>query len=440
MTETLLIKNATILTAPSTPLIDKGFVKIVNGLVSDLGDMNIMPPSEDALIINGERKLVMPGLINSHTHCAMTLFRGLADDLELLTWLNEHIFPAEAAHVNDHMVYWCSKLAAAEMLLSGTTTVADGYFLSDAVARACSDAGLRAVVGHGVIDFPAPGVADPKRNIATVESFIDRWIDRDPLILPAVFAHSPYTCGPGTLTAAKRLADSHGLRFFIHLAESRHESSMLIDPKGTTPVKHLEALGLLDPATVCIHGIWFDGGDLDILAATGAHVVTCPQSNLKLASGIARVGEMLARGITVGLGTDGAASNNSLDMFREMDMLAKIHKLQALDATAMPASQALACATSAGAALLGVNTIGRLAVGNTADLIVVDLDTPHLTPCYNADLLVYSAKGSDVQDVIIDGKIVVRNRKIVSFNLEEAMTEVNRIATKLKQQRPLTHT
>ncbi len=416
------------------PLIDNGFVRIADGIIQDLGDMGRMPaPSGDVGVIDANGQLVLPGLINGHTHCAMTLFRGLADDLDLVSWLNEHIFPAEASHVTEEMVYWCSKLAAAEMLLSGTTTVADGYFHSDAVARACRDAGLRAVVGHGVIDFPAPGIPDPAQNIAIAEDFITTWTDRDPLITPAVFAHSPYTCSPATLTAAKRLASDHGLRFFIHLAESAQEAGMLLDARASSPVRHLQVLGLLDHATVCVHSVWLDDEDLDILAASGSHVVTCPQSNLKLASGTARVGEMLARGIGTGLGTDGCASNNSLDMFREMDMLAKIQKVQGLNATALPAGQVLACATRAGAALLGLEKIGGLAIGNRADLITVDLRVPHLTPFYNADLLVYAAKGSDVSTVIVDGRIIVRDRSIVTFDLDETLSEVEKIAAPLKE-------
>ena len=440
MTDTLLITNCTILAEAASSLTANGFLKAAGGVISDIGNMSRMPSAEGVMIIDARGKLLMPGLINGHNHCAMTLFRGLADDLELSAWLHDHIFPAEATHVNPDMVYWCSKLAAAEMLLSGTTTVADGYFYADSVAGACRDAGLRAVVGHGIIDFPTPGIPDPARNVETVERFIDAWAERDPLITPAVFAHSPYTCSPATLIRAKNLADRHKVRFFIHLAESRQESGMLIDPRGTSPVRHLRALGLLDPNTVCAHSVWLDDEDLDILAATGAHVVTCPQSNLKLASGTARVGDMLARGIHVGLGTDGCASNNSLDMFREMAMLAKIQKLQTLDATALPARQALTCATTGNAALLGLPRLGKLAVGCRADLLLLDLQAPHLTPFYNQDLLVYAGKGSDVHTVIVDGRIVVQDRKLLAFDLEETLSEVEKIARVLQRNTQPTNT
>ena len=431
MPDTLLITNCTILTEAASPLIPHGFLRIEGGLITDLGIMGRMPQAEGATIIDAGGKLLMPGLINGHNHCAMTLFRGLADDLELASWLNDHIFPAEAARVNDEMVYWCSKLAAAEMLLSGTTTVADGYFHAGEVARACRDAGLRAVAAHGIIDFPAPGVPDPTLNQEAVEDFIDTWQGKDPLITPAVFAHSPYTCSPVTLTRAKDLADRRQVRFFIHLAETRQETGMLIDPQGTSPVRHLHALGLLDSNTICVHSVWLDDEDLDILAATGASVVTCPQSNLKLASGTAKVVEMLARGIHVGLGTDGCASNNSLDMFREMDMLAKVQKLRTLDATALPAWQALRCATSGNAAALGLSGLGRLAIGCRADLLLLDLQAPHLTPFYNQDLLVYAAQGNDVHTVIVDGRIVVKDRKLLAFDLGETLSQVEKLAGSL---------
>lgn len=435
MTDTIRIINATILTSADATILTPAFLEIAGRDISALGLMDRLPSSAAATVIDARGQLLMPGLINGHNHCAMTLFRGLADDLDLISWLNGHIFPAEAACVNPEMVSWCSKLAAAEMLLSGTTSVADGYFHADAAAAAFRDAGIRAIVAQGVIDFPAPGVPDPGRNIEMLEGFIDLWLGKDPLITPAVFAHSPYTCAPATLQRAKAAADRHGLLFFIHLAEGQNEAGMLIDARGTSPVRHLKALGLLDARTVCVHGVWLDDEDLDILAAAGASVVTCPQSNMKLASGTARVTGMLDRGIPVGLGTDGCASNNSLDMFREMDLLAKTQKLANLDATALPARQALACATTGGARLLGLPQTGRLAVGCRADVVLIDLKAPHLTPFYNQDLLVYAARGGDVRTVIVDGRIVVRDRRIAAFDLEETLTAVERLAGGLAQYR-----
>jgi 5-methylthioadenosine/S-adenosylhomocysteine deaminase len=423
-----LFTNCTIFTGPGEPLLHDRYLVTSGSTITALGTTADLPDLQDAKIIDCSGKLLMPGLINGHNHCAMTLFRGLADDLDLSTWLHHHIFPAEKAHVSREMTYWCTRLAAAEMILSGTTCVADAYFFSGESARALRDCGMRAVVGHGVVDFPAPSVPDPKKNIETVARFIDEWQDIDPLITPAVFAHAPYTCSPATLRKAKALADDRNVRFFTHLAESRNEPEMIIGMQDTSPLRHLAGLDLLDSNSVLIHAVWLDDRDLEILAESGAHIVTCPQSNLKLASGIARIPEMIARGITVGVGTDGCASNNGLDMFREMDVLAKLHKLSTLDATALPAVDALRAATSANAELLGLSDLGRLQVGNKADLILIDLQIPRLTPFYNTDLLVYAAGGHDVHSTMINGRMVMENRKILSFDLEETVARVQQIA------------
>ncbi len=439
MHDSLLITDCLLLQEAQGPLVEAAYLLCENGEISEIGPMAELkrPAQRPATVreIHGQGQLVMPGLINGHNHCAMTLFRGLADDLELGSWLTDHIFPAEAAHVNPEMVYWCSKLAAAEMLLSGTTTVADAYFCEDEAIRAFADSGLRAVAGHGIIDFPAPGVPDPKRNIEAVAKFIDRHLGADPLITPAVFAHAPYTCSNATLKAAKRLASEQGLPFFIHAAETRHEHGLIAAPLGTSPIRHLAALGLLDANTILVHCVWLDDQDLQIIATSGAKIVTCPQSNQKLASGSPRVSRMLELGIPVGLGTDGCASNNSLDMFREMDILAKGQKVRTLSATALSARQALACATDQGAAVLGLPNLGRLLPGSPADLILINLERPHLQPFYSQDTLVYAATGSDVASVIINGRLVVHERQILSFDLDECLQQVRTLAAPLAQPR-----
>ncbi len=388
---------------------------------------------EAKTVINGHGQLALPGLINGHCHAPMTLFRGLADDLSLEDWLNNHIFPAEAKHVTADMVYWCSKLAAAEMILSGTTTVADGYFHEHHAAKAFADAGLRAVAAQGVIDFPAPGVPDPQEKINHAAEFLSQWRDH-PLVQPAVFAHSPYTCSSETLVAAKELAHSENALFFIHTAETEQEADMIQGEPGDSPVRHLHKLGILDSETVCIHAVWLDEQDLDILAETGAGVVVCPQSNLKLASGTAPLQAMLARGIRVGIGTDGAASNNRLDLIREMDICAKLHKLRDLDPVAIPAAQVINMATSGGASVLGLQKkIGQLKVGKKADIILANLDAPHLQPVHGSDLPVYAAQGSDVQTVLINGALVMQDRKILSFDLKETLEQVRRLADQVKK-------
>lgn len=423
-----LFTNCTLWAGPGHPLQAEMFVTVSGRRIGRVGLMADLPSAAGATTIDCLGKLLMPGLINGHNHCAMTLFRGLADDLALADWLNNHIFPAEKRHVSPEMVYWCTRLAAAEMLLSGTTCVADGYFFSGEAARALRDCGMRAVVAHGVVDFPAPSVPDPAKNIDTVKGFLDQWLGADPLITPGVFAHAPYTCSPRTLTRAKALAEAQGVRFFTHIAESSRESEMIIDLQAATPLGHLAALDLLDDRTVLIHAVWLDDHDLDLLARSAAHVVTCPQSNLKLASGIARVPEMHARGIEVGLGTDGCASNNSLDMFREMDLLAKLHKATHLDATVLPAQQVLQAATTANAHLLGLEDLGTIEAGKLADLVLLDTSRPHLTPLYSSDLLVYAASGHDVHSVMVDGRLVVDNRRIIAFDQQETVDRIRKMA------------
>lgn len=427
----ILFSNVTLYTDSHTPPAPQQWLLCRDNLIHSFGPMATVPNCPGAVSLDGTGRLLMPGLINGHNHCAMTLFRGLADDLELSEWLNGHIFPAEAAHVNKEMVYWCTKLAAAEMILSGTTTVADGYFHEGQAARALHESGMRAIAAHGIIDFPAPGVADPNQNITAVAEFIEEWKARDERITPAVFAHSPYTCSPATLLAAKTLSKDQGVPFFIHIAESKQEQKIIMDPQGTSPIRHLAALDLLDSDTVLVHCVWLDNEDIDIIRKSGAGVIICPQSHLKLASGISRASSMNALGIPVGLGTDGAASNNGLDLFAELDILAKTQKLRKLDATTMPAAQALAAVTENNAEILGLKKLGKIAPGFKADLILLNLKQPHLQPFYSCDSLVYSGSGSDVNTVVINGRIVLCEGELLSFDLAETLEEIRSLAVPL---------
>ena len=427
----LLITDISLITTPDAPILSNQWLLIEKQTIHSFGSMAQLPKRDDAFGIDGKGKIAMPGLINGHNHSAMTLFRGLADDLALNEWLTEHIFPAEAANVNPEMVYWCSKLAAAEMILSGTTTVADGYFHEEDAARAFVDCGFRAIAAQGVIDFPAPGVPDPTRNTAAAEEYLETWKDKYPLITPALFAHSPYTCSPATLQRAKEVARKHNFKLFIHTAESQHEQQMLIDPQGTSPVQHLNNLDLLDADTVLIHCVWLDEKDRATLHKSGAGVIVCPQSHTKLSSGLASVTEMIQMGIPVGLGTDGCASNNSLDMFQEMDMLAKSQKLRTLDATALSAKQALAAATTVNASILGLPQLGQIACGYKADLVLLDMEQPHLQPYYSSDFLTYNCSGSDVDTVIINGEVVLQGREFLSLDIAETLTEVRERARHL---------
>jgi 5-methylthioadenosine/S-adenosylhomocysteine deaminase len=440
--------------APSGPVVD---LLIAGGLVLTLNDRDEIF-SEGAVAVTGDRIvavgdastllravqprerldardcLVMPGLINLHTHAAMTCFRGLADDLPLETWLHEHIFPAEAKHVDADNVYWGTLLAVAEMIRSGTTTFCDGYFCEDGAARAVLAAGIRAVCAQGVIDFPAPGIPDPSKNLETAEDFVRRWRGRSPRLTPSIFCHSPYTCSAETLRRGKALCLEHRIPFQIHVAETSGEVDESLRRHGCRPVAYLKNLELLDSGTICHHAAWVDGHDIALLAGSGAGVSHNPESNMKLATGVAPLPEMLGAGVRVGLGTDGCASNNNLDMLREMDTAAKLHKVHRLDPTVMAARSVARMATSGGAAALGMaEDLASLAPAKKADLIIIDLDQPHLTPLYEpCSHLVYAARGADVRDVIIDGRVVMRNRDLLTIDLERAMAEVRGIAKKIR--------
>ena len=269
---------------------------------------------------------------------------------------------------------------------------------------------------------------DPHDNIRTVATFLADWKDKNPLIQPAVFAHSPYTCSPGTLKQAKKLADDHNTRFFIHLSETQNEQKMVIKPQGRTPVEHLDNLGILDGNCIIIHAVWLDDSDIELIRQSKAKVILCPQSNYKLASGKSPVEKMMNHGIAPGLGTDGAASNNSLDMFREMDLFSKSQKGFYSDPTIFPAKEVFQMATVNTGNILGLEGTGEIKEGNIADLVLLNLNQPHLTPFYNQDLLVYAVKGSDVDTVIINGQIVVKEKHITSFDLEETKEKVRNLA------------
>jgi 5-methylthioadenosine/S-adenosylhomocysteine deaminase len=376
----------------------------------------------------------MPGLVNTHTHLPMTLFRGLADDLPLETWLNDHIFPAERRHITPATVAWGARLACAEMLLSGTTTCCDGYFLEDQVAAAVAESGMRAVLGQGVIDFAAPGVPDPAGNITTAREFLVHWRSRAPLITPAVFCHSPYTCSADTLRAAKALAAEHGVLFQIHAAETRQECDESRDRHGLSPIAYLERLGLLTPGTLLVHCVWADERDIERIAAGGAAISHNPQSNMKLASGIAPVTDFLAAGITVGLGTDGCASNNDLDLLHEMDTAAKLHKVKSGDPTACPARTVVEMATIRGAEAVGLGAVtGSLEIGKAADITVLAADAPHLVPIYHpASHLVYAARGDDVREVLVAGRRLVAGGRLQSLDIAEIRRQVTAIARKIR--------
>ncbi len=385
-------------------------------------------------VIEAKHGIVMPGLINAHAHTAMTLFRGLADDLPLKQWLFERIFPAEARHLSPENVYWGALLGCLEMIASGTTTVVDGYFFQDDTVRAFDKSGLRALVAQGIIDFPAPGIEDPKENLRVGREFMEKWTGFSDLITPGLFCHSPLTCSDATIIQATKISREFSIPLQIHLSETTGEVDEVLKKTGKRPVHYLESLGLLGRDLVAAHAIHLDDAEIDLLARRGVKVVHVPESNMKLSSGVARVSEMIHRGLTVGLGTDGCASNNNLDLFQEMDSTAKIHKVIDLDPLHMSAETVLEMSTRVGAAVPGLEKeIGTIEVGKKADIIVIDLNSPHLVPLYNPiSALVYSANGADVKDVIVNGNILMKDRAFPALDPFEIMERVQAISRNIE--------
>ncbi len=419
----LLIDGGTVVVMDESGLILEGAAILVEGdrisaLVAPGG-----PRPDAATVIDATGHLVIPGLVNTHGHAAMSLLRGLADDLPLLTWLNDHIFPAEAALVAPDFVYWGTLLSSIEMLKGGTTTFADMYYFREDMARATVDAGIRAVTGPHVIGFPSPDFASPEESLADAAEFMERYQDH-PTVVPAVAAHALYTTPLEAVEAAFRLAERYDAPFQIHAVEDPSEDATARDQTGMGVVEALGSIGALRPGTVLAHSIYLSDDDIARIAAGGAGIAHNPQSNMKL--GVARaapVAAALAAGIPVGLGTDGPASNNDLDMFDEMDAAAKLQKFTLGDPAALPAETVFRMATIGGARALNLHDeIGSLEPGKRADIVLVDMRRPGLTPLYNVySHLVYAVRGSDVATVIVNGRVVVRDREILTVDEAEVM-------------------
>ena len=413
----------------------QGAVAIDQGKVLWAGPADQCPPGPWNQKLDAQGGLIMPGLVNAHCHSPMVLFRGLADDLPLEDWLTQHMFPAEARWVTPDMTELCSQLAAAEMLLSGTTCVGDSYFCAAGAARGLHQAGLRAVAAQGVIDFPAPGVPDPQQKFSAVRDFVDQVRDLAPLVTPAIFCHSAYTCSPDTLVQAAELAADLNLNWYTHLAETQAEVKTIQLQHHATPAQHLENLGLLASLQAAVHCVWLEPPEIDLLIQRQVSLVHCPQSNMKLASGAAPAAAWLTAGAQIGLGTDGAASNNDLDMFGEMLSASLEAKLTTRDPSALSASQALAMATTGSAACLGLaGQVGCLQPDAWADLIILNTQSPHLTPLFHPEsALVYQARGNDVQHVLVAGRHVVQNRQLTTLDLQQILAQVRSLADQVKK-------
>mgnify|MGYP005838659327 CR=1 FL=1 len=378
--------------------------------------------------------VLLPGLINTHAHAPMSLLRGIAGDLHLQDWLEKYIFPAESRNVTRDFVQWGTRLAVLEMLLSGTTTYADMYYFEDAVAEATRDAGMRAVLGETVIGFPSPDSKTPADAIAYAEKFIVRFKD-DPLITPAVAPHALYTNSEETLRACRALANRHGVPLIIHLSETKTENDDMRAKYGATPTAVLDRWGVFDGRTLAAHAVWLEDGDFPILAERKVGLAHCPSSNAMLASGVAAVGRWLKLDLAAGLGTDGpAGSNNDFSLFEEMDLAAKLQKVIAGDPLALTARQSLELATIRGARALGMeHEIGSLEAGKRADLIAVSLAEPNSVPLYAvASQVVYAVKGSDVSDVMVNGRLVVRGRTPLTLDRAQILSKAREYGARIR--------
>ena len=412
-------------------VIGDGFVCIQGEKISHIGEKKDCPVQAKK-IIDARGGLILPGLINGHTHAAMTLFRGLADDLPLMEWLNHYIFPVESRMDGD-FVYTGTMLACAEMIMGGTTTFCDMYLFEDHVAQAASEAGMRCLVGEVLYDFPSPNYGPVEKGLEYTESLIQKW-QGNPLVSVAVEPHALFTCSPNLLIEANQLALDHHVPLIIHVAETLSEIEQIKKAYEKRPIEHLHDLGLLGPYLIADHCVYLNQSEIDMIAEAGVKVVHNPESNMKLASGVAPVPEMMARGITIGLGTDGCASNNNLDLLTEMDTAAKLHKVYRRDPSSMNALTVLKMATSEGARALGIDKItGSIETGKRGDIIVINTDKPHLTPMYNpVSHIVYAARGTDVIHSIINGSVVMENRNLQKISLEEIMAKAKEKASNVK--------
>lgn len=425
MTETtsILIKDTTIL----SDSIQKNSILIVDNKIQEIGD-NLSVNDAD-IVIDGHDKITMPGLINTHSHVAMTLLRGVGDDQDLQTWLNDYIWPREAK-LNEDLVYAGSKLAMAEMIKTGTTMFNDMYFFMEETAKAVDESGMRALLGYGMIDL----FDDEKRKseLKITEDFINKCHNTaNGRIQVSVAPHAPYTCSEDILRESKKLANKKNLKLHIHVSETQKEVDDLQNERNETPFEYLNNIGLLDENTIAAHGVWTTSDEMKILKEKNVSISHNPSSNMKLASGIAPVNDYIKNNVNVSIGTDGVSSNNNLDMFSEMKLTALLQKVDTLDPKVLPARSTFNMATKNGAKALGVDA-GEIKEGKLADIILVDTAVPHMTPNRNPlSNIIYSALGSDVDTVICDGKILLENKELKTINEKEVIEDAKIAASNL---------
>ena len=423
-----IITNGTVVTMDAQKrVIENGAIAVAKNKIVAVGKSSeILDKYSSKQIINAKDKFVIPGLINTHTHIPMTLLRGIGGDLDLNDWLTKYIFPAEAKNVNDAFVRAGTRLGLAEMIRGGTTAYCDMYYFEDAVADETFKAGVRGVLGETVIQFPVADNKTPADALVYSEKYINKW-KNNPLVVPAIAPHAPYTLTTDDLLNVKKLADKLNAPVIIHVAETEKELNDISKQYGARPLEYLNKIGFLNDRVIAAHTVHINDAEIDILKAKNVGAAHCPQSNMKLASGVAPVTQMLVKDVSVGLGTDGAASNNDLNLWEEMDTAAKLQKVYRKDPKVLSAEEAFEMATIRGARALHLEkNIGSLEAGKFADIVIVDSDSLNQTPYYDVySSLVYAAKANDVRTVIINGKIVMRDKSLLTLNENAIKIDAN---------------
>lgn len=430
----LIVKAKYILTMENDlPILEDGFLAIVNDKIAAIDSQKNIEKYQAKKFLDAGNSILMPGLVNTHAHAAMAYFRGIADDLPLADWLTKHIWPAEAKYVNQEFVHKASELACLEMLKAGITCFNDMYFFEEETAKVASRAGMRACVGEGILDFPTPSSKNADEALKKTEEMAQEYKDNE-LISVALAPHSVYACSGKNLLKAKALADKYALNLHIHISETERENADCLKQNNASPIKYLDKLGILSERTLAAHCVWLSADDIKILAKRGVKISHCAISNMKLGSGIMDYKKMQAAGLVISLGTDGVASNNTADLFLEMRVCALLHKVNSLNPENAPAMEIIRSATINGAKALGLDKkIGSLAVGKKADIITINLDKPHLAPVYNPySHLAYAINSADVENVIINGKIIMQNRKVLNSDEKKILFEAQAFQLRIK--------
>jgi 5-methylthioadenosine/S-adenosylhomocysteine deaminase len=428
-TADLLIVGGTVVTMDKDRrVIEDGAVAVKNGEIISVGTRASVTNNLKAKqTIDAKGKVIIPGLINTHTHIPMSLFRGIADDLDLQEWLTKYIFPAEAKNVDEAFVRAGTRLGLAEFIKGGTTAFCDMYYFEDAIADETFKAGMRGVLGETLIDFPAPDNKTFDEAVTYTENFVKKWRG-NPLIIPAVAPHAPYTVSEEHLKKTREMSDRLNVPLITHLAEAETETEFIQQKhQGIRPIEYVEKIGFLSDKTIAAHVIQANEAELEILKRRGVGIAHNPQSNMKLAAGVAPVPLMLDKDMRVGLGTDGAASNNDLSLWEEMDTAAKLHKIFSKDPKVVSAEQVFMMATIGGARALHLeNLIGSIETGKRADIVIVDADELNQTPFYNIySSLVYATKADDVRHVIINGKVIMLDRRLLTLDENAIKKDAN---------------